>query len=75
MQIEDTYIDTRWAACSECGWGGDTDIDIVAYYGTEIGDWVCPECQSVNEYRNDTAWDRADELHDRMKEEQEWQNH
>jgi hypothetical protein len=47
----------------------------VAYYGTEIGDWVCPECQSVNEYRNDTAWDRADELHDRMKEEQEWQSH
>ena len=75
MQIEDTYIDTRWAACSECGWGGDTDIDIVAYYGTEIGDWVCPKCQSVNEYRNDTAWDRADELHDRMKEEQEWQSH
>lgn len=75
MQIEDTYIDTRWAACSECGWSGDTDIDIVAYYGTEIGDWVCPECQSVNEYRNDTAWDRADELHDRMKEEQEWQSH
>jgi len=68
MRIEDTYTDTRWASCAECGWGGDTDVDIVAYYGTEIGEWPCPECDAVNEYKNDTAWDRADEAHDRMKE-------
>lgn len=74
MMIEDTYTDTRWAACSECGWGGDIDIDIVAYYGTEIGDWVCPECRSVNEYKNDTAWDRVDEYVDQMKEERAWES-
>lgn len=68
MDIQDTYTDTRWAACSECGWGGDIDIDIVAFYGIEIGDWACSECQAVNEYRNDTAWSRVDEDHDRMKE-------
>jgi hypothetical protein len=68
MDIEATYAETRWAACAECKEGGDVDIDIVAYYGTEIGEWVCPSCEAVNEYKNDTAWDRADEYHDRMKE-------
>lgn len=68
MDIQDTYTDTRWACCAECQEGFDIDVDIVAYYGIEIGEWVCPECEAVNEYKNDTAWDRVDEYVDRMKE-------
>jgi len=66
--MEDMYVATRWASCGACGWGGDVDIDIVYYYDIEIGEWVCAECQAVNEYCNETAWDRADEQHDTMKE-------
>jgi hypothetical protein len=68
MDIGTTYTETRWASCADCGWGGDTDIDIVVYYDTEVGDWPCPECQSVNEYKNELAWNGNDEYHDRMKE-------
>ena len=68
MEIEHTYSDDRWVSCADCGWGGDMPLDLVAYYTIEMGDWVCPECGAVNEYRNDTVWDRADEYHDMMKE-------
>jgi hypothetical protein len=68
MDIGTTYTETRWASCADCGWGGDVDIDIVAYYDTEIGDWPCAECGAVNEYKNEMAWNGNDEYHDRMKE-------
>jgi hypothetical protein len=68
MDIGTTYTETRWASCADCGWGGDIDIDIVVYYDTEVGDWPCPECQAVNEYKNELAWNGNDEHHDRMKE-------
>jgi hypothetical protein len=72
MFIEDTYSDDRWVACADCGWGGDVGLDIVAYYGIEIAEWPCGECNATNEYRNDTAWDRVDEYVDQMKEERAW---
>jgi hypothetical protein len=68
MNIEATYTETRWASCADCGWGGDTDINIVVYYDIERGEWVCPECEAVNEYKNDLASNGNDEYHDTMKE-------
>lgn len=68
MLIESTYSDDRWVGCRQCGWGGDITLDIVIYYDTEYGDWPCPECGAVNEYKNEVAWNGNDEYHDRMKE-------
>jgi transcription initiation factor TFIIIB Brf1 subunit/transcription initiation factor TFIIB len=68
MNIEATYTETRWAACADCKWSGDTDIDIVVYYDIERGEWVCPECEAVNEYKNDMAWNGNDKHHDTMRE-------
>ena len=48
MFIEDTYSDDRWVACADCGWGGDVGLDIVAYYGIEIAEWPCGECNATN---------------------------
>jgi hypothetical protein len=67
MDIDYSFTEGRWVSCS-CGYGGDQELDIVGYYETEISEWVCPECEGVNEYRNNTMWDRADEYIDMMKE-------
>jgi phage FluMu protein Com len=40
----------------------------VVYYDIEHGEWVCPSCKAVNEYKNDLASNGNDEYHDTMKE-------
>jgi len=71
MQIEDVYWDERCVTC-ECGFDGDMELQLVCYGFTEIGEWDCPECKNLNEYSNDSAFDRADEYRDRMKDERAW---
>lgn len=69
MNIEDTYTDTRYVVCWVCEEPDEIEIDLVAYVTVELGEWVCAKCGHINEYKNDTVWDRVDEYVDRMKEE------
>jgi transcription elongation factor Elf1 len=69
MFIDDTFSVDRAVTCSRCDFDDVVGLDIVAYSTLEMAEWACPECGATNEYSNDTIWDRADEYHDRMKEE------
>jgi transcription elongation factor Elf1 len=68
MSFDDTYVDDRNVWCAECGFDGETSIPLASFGTVEVGEWDCPQCGSYHEYREDRAWDRADEYHDRMKE-------
>lgn len=72
MFIEDTYTDTRYVVCKACNEPDEIDIDLVAYVTVELGEWVCAQCGHMNDYENDTVWDRVDEYVDQMKEERTW---
>jgi hypothetical protein len=66
--FEETVSVLRFVNCAECGFDEGIDMDVAVYGYVEVGDWVCPNCQSYYEYRHDTAWDRADEAYDRDNE-------
>jgi len=68
MSFEDTYVDDRNVTCDECGFDGQVSIPLASYGSVEVGEWDCPQCNRYYEYRNDTAWDKADYYHDTMKE-------
>lgn len=73
MNIEDTYTETRYVVCRGCHEPDEIELDLVAYVTTEIGEWVCAKCGYMNDYINETVWDRVDEYVDQMKEERAWQ--
>lgn len=72
MQFEEAYSDDRLVTC-DCGFDSELEIDLVSYGLTEVGDWVCPNCDNVNEYTNNRAFDLADNYRDMMKDERAWQ--
>lgn len=73
MFEQETYVVERAVVCDHCHFDGEQDIYVVFDGGIEFGEWGCPNCGHLNNYENDTIWDRVDEYIDRMKEERAWQ--
>lgn len=73
MFEQETYVVERAVVCDQCDFDGEQDIYVVFDGGIEFGEWGCPNCGHLNNYENNTIWDRVDEYIDRMKEERAWQ--
>lgn len=72
MFEQETYVVERAVACNQCDFDGEQDIHVIVDGDIEFGEWECPGCGHVNDYENNTVWDRVDEYIDRMKEERAW---
>ena len=68
MFADDTYVEDRNVTCDECNFDGEVSIPLVAYGTVEVGEWDCPQCTSYHEYREDKAWEQADEYRNLKKE-------
>jgi acetone carboxylase gamma subunit len=68
MFADDTYMEDREVFCAECSFDGEVSIPLVAYGTVEVGEWDCPQCSSYHEYREDMAWDMADNYRSMTKE-------
>ena len=66
--FEETVSVLRFVNCAECGFDEGIYMDVAVYGSVEVGEWVCPGCDAYHEYQHDSAWDRADEAHDRENE-------
>ena len=75
MQFEETYSDDRLVTCENppCSFDDDLELHIVSYGLTEVAEWECPACGSMNDYTNNRAFDLADNYRDMMKDERAWQ--
>lgn len=66
--MEETHLVHRFVECPECGAEEEPTISVVSYGTVEVGEWTCPGCDSLNEYRRDWSWDMADQAFDMERE-------
>lgn len=68
MFDEEVYFQPRLVTCEYCHLDNEQEIPFAVIGTVEVGEWLCSNCDSYNEYRNDTAHDLDDYYHDMRNE-------